>query len=237
LIISEYSQLYPYIIDSPTECFLRDENGHCWTPDRISDFVTKSFDYLDNARSTSLGYPEDNYRLVQQWLWFAINSSVMGVGSASNLVNDELTALTQAGQRFRQEVLNRTAGKLPELYIGYTGGGGFFTGQDGTATATLTASVRNNGDIGVLSPFTVTFYSDEGLQNPIGSATIDRLFGCGRNQSVVTTTWSGLGPGVHRYWVKADSQNIVPEANKGNNVGTGVVIINPQQLFLPSVHR
>ena len=42
LILSEYSLLYPYDID-PEGCFLQDEYGNCFTPQRVSTFMKNSF--------------------------------------------------------------------------------------------------------------------------------------------------------------------------------------------------
>jgi len=40
---------------------------------RVNAFMDASFDYLISARDWQLGYPEDEDRLVQRWLWFSLN--------------------------------------------------------------------------------------------------------------------------------------------------------------------
>jgi hypothetical protein len=76
LILSEYSLLYPFedYDDpiNPTQCYLQDEFGKCFTAARVSSFMTRTFQYLETATDPNLGYPLDNYRLVQQWLWFSM---------------------------------------------------------------------------------------------------------------------------------------------------------------------
>jgi len=64
LIISEYGVLLP-------SDYLADDVA---TGDqRVIDFMRKTFDFLVNARDPSLGYPADDNRLVQQWLWYSLN--------------------------------------------------------------------------------------------------------------------------------------------------------------------
>jgi len=59
LIISEYGVLFP------------PEYGY--TPERVSAYMSASFDYLLSARDPNLGYPADENRLVQRWLWYSLN--------------------------------------------------------------------------------------------------------------------------------------------------------------------
>ena len=41
--------------------------------DRISAYMTRTFDYLRTARDDKIGYPGDENRLVQRWLWYSLN--------------------------------------------------------------------------------------------------------------------------------------------------------------------
>jgi len=59
LIISEIGVLFP------------EEYGY--PPERVNAFMDASFDYLLVARDPELGYPEDENRLVQRWLWYSLN--------------------------------------------------------------------------------------------------------------------------------------------------------------------
>ena len=64
-IISELALLY--------QAGFLDENGQDWTTARVNTYMTGLFDYLNNAPNPALGYPADNNRLVQQWLWYSLN--------------------------------------------------------------------------------------------------------------------------------------------------------------------
>jgi hypothetical protein len=50
-------------------------------------------------------------------------------------------------------------------------------------------------------------------------------------------TWQNLPPGVHPFWVKIDSTNAVSETSENDNIGSGLVIINGKQTFLPVALR
>jgi hypothetical protein len=65
LIVSEYGVLMPSDI-------LADENVAVGDQ-MVIRFMHTTFDFLLNARDPDLGYPADDGRLVQQWLWYSLN--------------------------------------------------------------------------------------------------------------------------------------------------------------------
>jgi hypothetical protein len=255
LIITEYGILKPYNYDNPDTpegetcdveqcvpvdppgCFC-DEKKKTFHPNRVANFMEDTFDYLMTASDTDLGYPADEHRLVQQWLWFSLaRDGLWDLGHASNLVFTDTTYnLTIPGQRWQDYVaaIASTVNLLPThvpTVIEYTA-----NGVD-SVTVTLSAEVRNNGNIAPTGTVTVTFYSDEGLTVPIGEATFTGLGGCARPATVVTTTWASLPAGAHPFWVKVDSAETVTETKETDNVASGLVFINPRQLFLPLALR
>lgn len=234
LILSEFSLLYPFTdYDdpvNPSTCFLMDEFGGCFTPQRVSQFMINSFNYLETAADPNLGYPLDNNRLVQQWLWFAMNDG--SEGTPNKLVNDNYTALTQMGSTYRDQVAARPL--TLNLRPGYVTSPVVI----GATSATISASVRNNGNTATAAPFVVTFYSNAALTNAIGSVTVPAgLGGCARQEHVVSVTWSGLSSGLNRYWVKIDRDNTIGESNENDNVTSGFVLVNPRQLHMPVIRR
>jgi hypothetical protein len=242
LILSEFSLLYPYddTDGDGDPDFLRDEYGNLFDPVRVSNFLRVTFDYLDGNESINLnlGYPADNYRLVQQSLWFSLHYA--GAGRASNLFTDAgLGSYSPMGEAFIQEMAERrSAGVLPNLTASNAlNVAGFVIAPSTTATVTIGLDVHNNGNMNAGNPFTVTFYTDQNLQNPIGSVVIPDLNGCTQGALKVELDWADRLPGVHRYWVKVDSTQVVFESNEGDNVASGVVIINPLQTFLPLTAR
>jgi len=59
LIISEYGVLMPVEYSFPAE--------------RVNAFMNATFDYLLTATDEQIGYPLDENRLVQRWLWYSLN--------------------------------------------------------------------------------------------------------------------------------------------------------------------
>ncbi len=118
LLVSEFSQLYPFVdYDdplNPTQCFLMDEFGQCFTQNRVTAFLQKAMDYLETAKDPNLGYPADDNRLVQQWAWYSLWVEGEHSGGSSNLLVDgyenhkvgSIGALTQIGRAYRERALN-----------------------------------------------------------------------------------------------------------------------------------
>lgn len=238
LLISEYSILFGYETNPDGSCeYLQDEFGQCFTPTRVSNYLHNTFDLIDGPNmmvDTSLGYPQDNYRLVQQAMWFAIYYN--GAGISSSLYTEDLSALTMMGQAFQSEIAERNP--IPNLQPWNAANvTGFVIAPSTTATVTLSVDVYNNGDTAVTTPTTATFYSDQNMMNEIGSAVLPTLNGCARGPVSVNVNWSNLTEGVHRYWVKVDSSGILSEESEGDNTTSGLVIINPNQIFLPAALR
>lgn len=233
LLLTEFSILYPYILD-PGSCFLQDENGNCFTPQRVSNFMQNAFNYLNNAQDPNIGYPLDNNRLVQAWAWFSIYNE--GVGEASNLYAENITTKTLIGTTMANYVWSEPTYK--DLIVESAESAIVFTGNNATATAKLTTSFRNSGNVAVESPFKVTFYADANLTQPIGDVTINAdLVGCAVKNLTASVNWSDLEPGVYPYWVFVDSGNTIPEtpSSNANNIKKGWVFVDPNQTMLPAV--
>lgn len=228
LILSEFSLLYPYIPEGDS-CYLQDEFGNCFTPERVVTFMNRSLDYLENAADPNLGYPLDNYRLVQQWLWYTMYDFYTP-GTVNNMVtvnaDGEYTGLSLNGVTYR----NRVLANPPYTNVVITGASSptavIPTGSS-TISVTLQATLRNNGNTTAVDPFPVTFYADAARTQVIGTGMVTPpLQGCAMQETAVSVTWADLTPGAHRYWVAV-----------GNSVGTGVVIVNPLNTYLPVIRR
>jgi hypothetical protein len=195
-----------------------------------------SFDYLLTATDAALGYPQDEYRLVQQWMWYMLATDPYAVAHASNLADPTLAyALTIPGQRWQAyatgiaPVVNLFPVEVP------VSTGSSANGTD-PATLTLSVDVINNGNT-ESGPATVTFYSDAAMTQVIGSGALSSIGGCGRRRATATATWANVPSGVHSFWVKVDSNNAIPETSEDDNTIQGFVIANPNRYFLPIVTR
>lgn len=234
LLLTEFSILYPYEIDAGGTCFLQDEFGNCFTPQRISNFMSATFDFLNSARDPELGYPLDNGRLIQRSMWFSVYFDQEG--ASSNLAQANRVTLTQVGQTFKTRVLaegrsrNLVAEKPLPVRAAVEG--------NATTTARLTATFRNNGNEAVKQPFKVSFYRNAQLTQLIGSVTVQPpITGCATLPHTVSVPWPGLGKGTHNYWIFVDSGAAIPElpANNADNIVQGTVTVFESQLRLPVV--
>ncbi len=255
LLISEYSLLYPYL-DGQTggTCeFLQDEHQQCFYPERVTEFLRDTVKFMEETKDSNLGYPADENRLVQQWLWYSIVTEPEWSGGSSNLIVRQYegftpgdpAALTPMGLAFQQEATARVG--QSNLVGGVARDITTFIRQPAsTASAVLTASFRNGGTRSIVDPVTITFYSDAGLTQVIGAAQYNpadkgAITGCtwdGRNSEHVSILWNNLPVGTHQYWARIDSANAVGETNEGDNVTTkGTVTVLSNGLLIPVVNR
>jgi hypothetical protein len=102
LIISEYGVLMPSTYIAP--------DGLEATGDQVLiDFMRETFEFLVNGQDPDLGYPADDHHLVQQWLWYSLNTqpydSETGRGYNGSLFSHlDPTQITQFGVIFREHV-------------------------------------------------------------------------------------------------------------------------------------
>jgi hypothetical protein len=149
----------------------------------------------------------------------------------------DVNALTVVGQDFLEQVSDS------ELYVNlYTGQAGSIIANSevptNTADVEIYTEIFNNGSQAVTEPFTVTFYKDAALTQVIDSVTVDpTVAGCARDSYVASVTWPDLPAGKHTYWVQLDSGNVIVEEKDSDNVASGLVLVDPQTNFLPTVLR
>jgi hypothetical protein len=89
LIITEYGVLWPG--------WLADEDGRTFSPVRVSHFMTQTFDLFLNETYPDIGYPEDDYRLVQAWAWYSLSDDQHYNGY---LFHSEAKTLSPMGQTY-----------------------------------------------------------------------------------------------------------------------------------------
>lgn len=79
LIVSEYGILLP------------PEYG--FSPERVRAFLYASFDFFLTATDAELGYPADDNRLVQRWLWYSLSDTVYPTGNLFDPDTGQITPL------------------------------------------------------------------------------------------------------------------------------------------------
>jgi len=253
LIISEFGLLYPYVLDDNGQYFLKDEHGRPFDPARVTKYLRDTIAFLETTKDPNLGYPADDNRLVQQWLWYSIVTGPETSGGSSNLINwdtfqslpgGDASALTPMGLAFQQ------AANASDNWTNLVGGAAqsvvTLAQDDNKGAARLTVSFRNSGTLSAIAPIKVTFYRDQALTQQIGSAVYDpntrgAVAGCtwnNRNSEQVSIMWSNLPVGTHYYWAKIDTLNAVPETAETDNVTTrGTVTVKSHGTFIPLTSR
>ena len=223
LIVTEYGTLYAYYPNNGS-CSLKDEFGNCFTNERVSQFMLDTFDYFNTAKDPELGYALDNYKLVQQWIWFSTKSSN---GNSGNLLRNDEKKYNGVGETFKNHI--RAEPVYKNLLIDTVSGFQLGQDQNGTSTARLAVTFRNDGNAAVDEAFDVTFYSDAALTTPIGTTAVTPLVrGCAARAYKAEVDWTGLTSGTHQFWVLLDSKNDIPEQPPGNsdNIDSGQVTVN-----------
>ena len=225
LLLSEFSLLYPYVQQGDT-CVLQDENGRCFDPARVNDYMNKSVSRLENMKDTELGYAKDDFRLVQQWVWFSLDD--FGGGSGMNLNPSLLipsggSGLSPMGMNYR-DLIAQQPNAVNLLIESVAVSGSDTATQALTEAITLTANILNNGNSPTTKTVDVSFFSDAAMTQVIGSTTIPAgIGGCTRQSTAATIVWNNAGLNTENFWVKVDGQNQQFESNELDNSVSGVM--------------
>jgi len=84
LIVSEYGVLWP-------EWFAPQ-----FTPQRVSHFMTQTFDLFLYETDLDIGYPADDYRLVQAWAWYSLSDDQQYNGYLFHSGSKQISLMGQA---------------------------------------------------------------------------------------------------------------------------------------------
>jgi len=93
LVITEYG-----ILLSP-------EYGY--SPDVVAQYLLDTFVWLDSVADPEIGFPADDYRLVQRWAWYSVYDNLYTTSNLANLKSDALTEIGHAFVHFARISLER----------------------------------------------------------------------------------------------------------------------------------
>ncbi|MCB0155798.1 MAG: DUF11 domain-containing protein, partial [Anaerolineae bacterium] len=194
----------------------------------VNNYMTDSFDYLLSTTDSSIGYPADENRLVQGWIWYSLNAT-----DFNGALFNSSKALTTFGNNWKSYVTNpakplayqaqqnllvANLRSSPEYYNDPPGGVGDFT---------LRADISNSGNSKTnVGSIQVKFFEDAAKTQQIGATqTIDDLAGCGETKTV-EVVWPNVGSGAHTWYVEATP--IGGEIKTSDNTGQETVFVfNP----------
>ena len=196
LLITEYGVLYKTF-------------GNITEQD-VKDHLTGSFDYLFNATNSTVGYPRDNNRLVQSWVWYSLNDEAFN----GNLFNPNTKQLASIGNTWKSYVQN-TAKPLaslrqPNLRVMSLNAdiSAPKAPPNGTVNVTLRAEIVNDGNTrsGSGNQLAVSFWDgdpDLPASTQIGSTQyLSDLQGCGAYKTV-SVVWP-VAVGSYEWYVKVE---------------------------------
>ena len=66
----------------------------------VRSFMLATFDYFMNTKDCSLGYPDDECRLVQRWAWYSLDDDGPNINKYAHLLNPDTGKLTALGEAF-----------------------------------------------------------------------------------------------------------------------------------------
>ena len=237
-------------------------HGTYWfLPDEVKSFMNGVLDYVLNEKDAALGYPVDDNRLVQQFLWWSLNSDATIDYSGQELppgwppypcypsctlsVDSLYGEVTEQAYRdnWVAYVQSHTEANTPYVNLlvdGETIPSSYFQPSE-PVTFTLRATVYNNGNTRTTSgdgSIEVRFY--EGTpDNPgvlIGTHAISDVYGCGSGIGLeqlwaITETVRGIYP----WYVEAET--LPGESSEEDNRASDVALVGPIPVYLPIVMR
>ncbi|MBI3734192.1 MAG: hypothetical protein HY259_12170 [Chloroflexi bacterium] len=207
LMLSEYG------INFPTSYF--DENGNYFTIPRVAAYMTSTFDYLLTAVSTTLGYPADDYRLVQRWNWFSVDYLPQYVGG--NLFSYTLGTIDQLGLDWAAYVTDTSKPFSPALNLKLLTPRYTFDAPDpsGAVTGTVWLTMSNSGYWNYTGTINVRLSLTD-TNATVGQTTLISFPGCGET-AMVAMQVSNLPAGLHHFRAQVDPDHLTPDENVADN--------------------
>lgn len=233
LILTEYGVLFPLDILA--------SNGIDYS--QVQAYLTAVVSYLDTALDSSIGYPADNYRLVQQAALYSLDDdSTDGSGGfrwGSFLFRSTAPyTKTTIGAHYQAilsdllpvvDLIPYSASTDPDPLLALSGN---------SVTTTFKLLVSNAGNASPPISATVRFFDvTDGVAMQVGSdVTLAPFTGCGA-QREASVSWPNLSVGLHQMRAVVDPANQIDESVESNNVVTFTVLVGAQTIYLPVAHR
>lgn len=206
-----------------------------FTPERVSQFMKQTFDYLLSATHNEHGYPPDGNRLVQRFSWFSTDYK----GFNGSLFDPDSRAFTEIGLTYKEyaSTLHETVDFLP---VRLTNAVVPLLHQE-QVSLRLTAQIANSGNGFSSQSIRVRFYDGDpetdGVQ--IGETQTVQSAGCGETV-YASVIWPNMSAGTYTVYVVVSG---LPDgiAENGvaldNNVLRQNILVVSDPLFLPELHK
>ena len=237
LIITEYGVLFPL--------YLLDDYG--FTQADLNDYLSTVVSFLMSATDANLGYPADNYRLVQQAALYSLDDDSLNQFGEFRwggflFRSTAPYTLTETGSHYQSLAASLPASVDLLPVAASTEPASLIVSPGESITLTFKVLVSNAGNSPPLSatlPVSpmVRFYDVTGGSNTlVGEVTLAPFTGCGalREASVV---WPNLSPGLYLMRVEIDPADQIEEAIESNNAMTVAILVGTHGVYLPTLRK
>jgi hypothetical protein len=175
----------------------------------VKAFMTSTFDYSLTAQDEEIGYPADENRLVQGWIWFSLNfADLYAAGVLFDPTTKSLTEVGNAWKNYVSDDLANPLAALPQRNLLVTN---LRTNPESVPVppgdVTLRVDVANSGNTKTSTEnnIVVNFWDgdpNESGSNLIASRTVEDIPGCGQFRTV-EAQWEIGSPGDHIWYAEA----------------------------------
>jgi hypothetical protein len=225
LIISEYGVLWPE--------WYPDEDGRLFTPERVSHFMTQTFDLFLNETYPDVGYPEDDHRLVQAWAWYSLSDDRTYNGYLFHSDSKEISTIGQAYADYTAALADTAyADLVAQLWVDMTPLGHLTPTVPFdvlTSTLPVTGTVANLGQISV---------TDVVIAAPLLGFRLVQDMPARYEEDVAPLLLPELvitGSGVYDLSLFVDPAQAVTDVHRANNAYTVSVDARPDLLISATV--
>jgi hypothetical protein len=205
LVISEYGILFP------------EESGYDLP--RVRYFFVNTANWMLTARDPELGYPADDYHLVQRWMWYSLDdTSFNNAGNTiAGLMDPYPRQMRPMGQVFAEQTgpLRRPYVNLVVARVTLQPQAGKALASDVAQPVTIRAIIQNRGNTPVQQPFRVVIQDQAGRL--IASQVVSSLPARYAGNAIVEAAWTKPAGTDWRVVVTVDSENAIGESNEEDN--------------------
>lgn len=210
----------------------------------VINYLNATFDYMFSATNATTGYPLDENRLLQGWVWYSLNdnSSPFQQGTLFNPSKN----LTTVGNAWKSYVTNpakplasQARRNLLVTHLTTTPGLAFVSAGQ-TATVTLKVTVANSGNTQTATGNNIGVKFWQGAPHApgasvIASQTLADLPGCGQFKTVAVN-WPKRSVGDYTWY--AEVVQLANETNPGDNIASSTFkVMVGQSTFLPLIKK
>lgn len=209
------------------------------SPSQVKSYLTGSFDYLFTASDPAIGFPADENRLVQGWIWYSLNDMSWN----GPLFDPGTTSLSEFGTTWENYVANpakplASQPRLNLLAANLRAEPAVASEAQVPVTFTLKADVANSGNGATSTGHNIQVSFWDGDPNQPGSSrigdvqTLNDIAGCGRF-TTITVEWPDRPKGAHTWYVKVEP--IPGETNTADNFASATALVASSIIYLPLI--